>query len=72
MAKVARGGLRWSDRRLDFRTEVLGLMATQNLKNVLIVPRGAKGAFVLQQPPLDAAARRKAGEEAYKIFQRGK
>jgi glutamate dehydrogenase len=68
---VARGGLRWSDRRLDFRTEVLSLMVTQNLKNVLIVPRGAKGGFVLAQPPLEMAERRKAGDVAYKIFVQG-
>lgn len=68
---VARGGIRWSDRLLDFRTEVLGLMATQNLKNVLIVPRGAKGAFVLRQPPADPAARRVHADEMYKIFIRG-
>ena len=65
---VARGGIRWSDRLLDYRTEVLGLMATQNLKNVLIVPRGAKGAFVLRQPPSDMAAKRAHADEMYKIF----
>lgn len=64
---VARGGIRWSDRR-DYRTEVLGLAATQNLKNVLIVPRGAKGAFILKDPPAGAAERRKAADELYKIF----
>ena len=46
--KVARGGLRWSDRREDFRTEVLGLMKAQQVKNALIVPSGAKGGFVLK------------------------
>ncbi len=65
---IARGGIRWSDRRNDYRTEVLGLMATQNLKNVLIVPRGAKGAFILKDPPAGAAERRKAADELYKIF----
>jgi glutamate dehydrogenase len=65
---AARGGIRWSDRLLDFRTEVLGLMATQNLKNVLIIPRGAKGAFVLRQPPIDLAARRAHADEMYKVF----
>jgi glutamate dehydrogenase len=65
---AARGGIRWSDRLLDFRTEVLGLMATQNLKNVLIVPRGAKGAFVLRQPPMDMAARRAHADAMYQIF----
>ncbi len=49
--KVARGGLRWSDRREDFRTEVLGLMRAQNVKNTIIVPVGAKGGFVVKQPP---------------------
>jgi glutamate dehydrogenase len=49
--KVARGGLRWSDRREDFRTEVLGLMKAQMVKNAVIVPVGSKGGFVLKQPP---------------------
>jgi glutamate dehydrogenase len=49
--KVARGGLRWSDRREDFRTEVLGLMKAQMVKNTLIVPVGAKGGFVVKQLP---------------------
>lgn len=49
--KVARGGLRWSDRREDFRTEVLGLMKAQQVKNAVIVPSGAKGGFVLKQLP---------------------
>ncbi len=47
--KVARGGLRWSDRREDFRTEVLGLMKAQQVKNTVIVPEGAKGGFVVKQ-----------------------
>jgi glutamate dehydrogenase len=49
--KVARGGLRWSDRREDFRTEVLGLMKAQMVKNALIVPVGAKGGFVVKRHP---------------------
>jgi len=49
--KIARGGLRWSDRREDFRTEVLGLMRAQSVKNTMIVPVGAKGGFVVKQPP---------------------
>ncbi len=49
--KVARGGLRWSDRREDFRTEILGLMKAQMVKNALIVPVGSKGGFVVKQPP---------------------
>ena len=48
---VARGGIRWSDRREDFRTEILSLMKAQRLKNVIIVPTGAKGGFVLKHPP---------------------
>src|SRR5262249_7244945 len=51
MGDVARGGLRWSDRREDFRTEVLGLMKAQNVKNTLIVPVGAKGGFVVKRLP---------------------
>ncbi|MCF6261973.1 MAG: NAD-glutamate dehydrogenase [Xanthomonadales bacterium] len=51
MGKVARGGLRWSDRREDFRTEVLGLMKAQNVKNTMIVPVGAKGGFFVKQSP---------------------
>jgi len=51
MAAVARGGIRWSDRREDFRTEVLGLMKAQNVKNTVIVPAGAKGGFVPKQLP---------------------
>lgn len=51
MGEVARGGLRWSDRREDFRTEVLGLMKAQNVKNTVIVPVGAKGGFVARQLP---------------------
>jgi len=49
--KVARGGLRWSDRREDFRTEVLGLMKAQTVKNTMIVPVGAKGGFFVKQLP---------------------
>ena len=51
MGYVARGGIRWSDRREDFRTEVLGLMKAQNVKNTLIVPVGAKGGFVAKRLP---------------------
>jgi glutamate dehydrogenase len=52
--KVARGGIRWSDRREDFRTEILGLMKAQNVKNSVIVPVGAKGGFFPKQLPVDA------------------
>src|SRR5207249_1617398 len=49
--RVARGGIRWSDRREDFRTEILGLMKAQTVKNAVIVPLGAKGGFVVKLPP---------------------
>ena len=61
---VARGGLRWSDRREDFRTEVLGLVKAQMVKNAVIVPVGAKGGFVLKQKPGD----RDEAVECYKRF----
>ena len=48
-ARVARGGLRWSDRPEDFRTEILGLVKAQMVKNAVIVPVGAKGGFVIKQ-----------------------
>jgi len=51
--KVARGGIRWSDRREDFRTEILGLMKAQTVKNAVIVPVGAKGGFVVKRPPVE-------------------
>jgi glutamate dehydrogenase len=54
MGPIARGGLRWSDRKEDFRTEVLGLMKAQNVKNTMIVPVGAKGGFVPSQLPENA------------------
>jgi len=67
---VARGGLRWSDRRDDFRTEILGLMKAQRVKNAVIVPTGAKGGFYPKRLP--AAARREAwlaeGTACYQIF----
>ena len=53
--KVARGGLRWSDRHDDFRTEVLGLMKAQMVKNSVIVPVGSKGGFVVKHPPVSGA-----------------
>ena len=49
--RIARGGIRWSDRREDFRTEVLGLMKAQMVKNAVIVPVGSKGGFVVKRPP---------------------
>lgn len=72
MDKVARGGLRWSDRREDFRTEVLGLMKAQNVKNTMIVPVGAKGGFfVKQMPEGDREAILAEGIYCYKNFIRG-
>ncbi len=70
--KVARGGVRWSDRREDFRTEVLGLMKAQRVKNALIVPVGAKGGFVVKRPPAGGPeAWRREGAACYEIFIRG-
>ncbi|MFO0748648.1 MAG: NAD-glutamate dehydrogenase [Myxococcota bacterium] len=69
--KVARGGIRWSDRLDDFRSEILGLMATQMLKNAVIVPVGAKGGFVLKSPPEDWAEAREQADRYYKVFIRG-
>lgn len=70
--KVARGGLRWSDRPMDFRTEVLGLVKAQQVKNAVIVPVGAKGGFVPKRlpAPSDRAAWLAEGTEAYRIFVR--
>ena len=69
--KVARGGLRWSERREDYRTEVLGLMKAQVIKNAVIVPTGAKGGFVVRQPPTDWTALRTEAEACYRTFVRG-
>ncbi|WP_350996846.1 NAD-glutamate dehydrogenase [Shewanella sp. TB7-MNA-CIBAN-0143] len=68
--KVARGGLRWSDRREDFRTEVLGLVKAQQVKNTVIVPVGAKGGFVCKQLPTEGGreALFTEGQECYRIF----
>ncbi|MBT8162273.1 MULTISPECIES: NAD-glutamate dehydrogenase [Arthrobacter] len=71
---VARGGIRWSDRREDFRTEVLGLAKVQIVKNSVIVPTGAKGGFYpkrLPNPGTDRAAWLAEGIESYKDFLRG-
>ncbi|MGE0830756.1 MAG: NAD-glutamate dehydrogenase domain-containing protein, partial [Hyphomonadaceae bacterium] len=69
---VARGGLRWSDRRDDFRTEVLDLVKAQQVKNAIIVPVGAKGGFYPKRlPPRGAPGYQEAGVEAYKTFLRG-
>jgi glutamate dehydrogenase len=68
--KVARGGLRWSDRREDFRTEVLGLVKAQQVKNAVIVPVGSKGGFVVKRPPVggDREAMLNEGISCYKTF----
>ncbi len=70
MGEVARGGLRWSDRYQDFRTEVLGLMKAQNVKNSIIVPVGSKGGFVCKQLPTngDRDAFMKEGIACYQNF----
>ena len=68
---VARGGLRWSDRRDDFRTEVLGLVKAQMVKNAVIVPTGSKGGFFgkrLPDPAVDRGAWMEAGRSAYRAF----
>ena len=67
---IARGGLRWSDRRDDFRTEILGLMKAQVVKNAVIVPTGAKGGFYPKQlpSPADREAWLAEGTESYRIF----
>jgi glutamate dehydrogenase len=70
--KVARGGIRWSDRREDFRTEVLGLMKAQMVKNALIVPVGSKGGFVVKRPPSGAGPTlAQEGIACYRTFLRG-
>ncbi len=68
---IARGGLRWSDRRDDFRTEILGLVKAQLVKNAVIVPTGAKGGFYPKQlpdPAVDRDAWLAEGTESYRIF----
>ncbi|NKX53832.1 NAD-glutamate dehydrogenase [Arthrobacter mobilis] len=72
--EVARGGLRWSDRREDFRTEILGLVKAQTVKNAVIVPTGAKGGFFAKQlpdPAADRAAWLAEGQASYRTFIRG-
>jgi glutamate dehydrogenase len=72
--RVARGGIRWSDRREDFRTEILGLMKAQMTKNAVIVPVGSKGGFFVKRPPPADAGRdavQAKGIECYKTFMRG-
>jgi len=69
--KVARGGLRWSDRPEDYRTEVLGLVKAQMVKNAVIVPVGSKGGFVLKRAPADRDALMKEGVACYRDYLRG-
>jgi len=69
--KVARGGIRWSDRREDFRTEVLGLMKAQMVKNAVIVPVGAKGGFVVKLPPAGRQALQEEVVACYSTLIRG-
>lgn len=71
--KVARGGLRWSDRRDDFRTEILGLMKAQMTKNAVIVPMGSKGGFVLKKVSMSDGQDKffNEGVECYKMFLSG-
>lgn len=71
--RVARGGLRWSDRKEDYRTEVLGLMKAQMVKNAVIVPVGSKGGFVVKQPPKDGSreAFMAEGVACYQNYLRG-
>jgi glutamate dehydrogenase len=69
--RVARGGIRWSDRREDFRTEVLGLMKAQMVKNAVIVPVGAKGGFVVKRPPSDRQALQAEVVDCYSTLIRG-
>lgn len=69
--EVARGGIRWSDRREDYRTEVLGLMKAQMTKNVVIVPTGAKGGFVVKTSADPLRPTYDEVKDAYKVFIRG-
>jgi len=69
--KVARGGLRWSDRRDDFRTEVLGLVKAQMVKNAVIVPVGSKGGFVVKNPSPEREKFLEQGKECYRTYLSG-
>ena len=68
---VARGGIRWSDRADDFRSEVLGLMKTQMTKNAVIVPVGSKGGFVVKREPQDRGELREYVKQQYQTYIRG-
>ncbi len=67
-SRVARGGIRWSDRREDFRSEVRDLMRTQQVKNAIIVPSGAKGGFVVKDLPQEREAQANAVKDCYREF----
>lgn len=69
--KIARGGIRWSDRKEDFRTEILSLVKTQQVKNVVIVPVGSKGGFYPKNPPARKEEVREYAINAYKTMIRG-
>jgi glutamate dehydrogenase len=69
--EVARGGIRWSDRKEDFRTEILGLMKAQIVKNAVIVPTGSKGGFVVKRPPATREALQAEVVECYSTLMRG-
>ncbi len=69
--KVARGGIRWSDRRDDFRNEILGLMKAQMVKNSVIVPVGSKGGFIVKRPPAEADKMQAEGIACYRIMMCG-
>ncbi|MDP9127137.1 MAG: NAD-glutamate dehydrogenase [Pseudomonadota bacterium] len=69
--KVARGGIRWSDRREDFRNEILGLMKAQMVKNTVIVPVGSKGGFIVKKPPAEADKFQAEGIACYRLMIQG-
>jgi len=69
--KVARGGIRWSDRKDDFRLEILGLMKTQMVKNAVIVPVGSKGGFIVKVPSKDRAEAVENAKKSYRTLMRG-
>ena len=69
--KVARGGIRWSDRKDDFRLEILGLMKTQMVKNAVIVPVGSKGGFIVKETAKDRNEWIELGKKAYRTLMRG-
>ncbi len=69
--KVARGGIRWSDRRDDFRSEILGLMKAQMVKNSVIVPVGSKGGFIVKHPPTTPEELQAEGRACYTILMQG-